>query len=102
MKETIQLSDCPEMLQEAVNKYLSLLKQIELLAVYRFTQAPYKDESITRTTYSVYACHWNYFSVFKLTVCSKPEWTDQEVSRSSMLAGEIADIVELSPIWFKS
>lgn len=101
MKEIIQLNDCPELLQAAVNKYLNNSDNVELLAVQKFTQTPYTDKTITRTTYRTITLQWNYFCVFKMTLCSKEEWSDQEVSRSGMLAGEISDIVELSPLWFK-
>lgn len=99
--EKVQLSDCPANLQDAVNKYVGGMPEIELLSVQRLVTTPYKDKTITNTTHRVFTQHGNYFCVFKTTACSKEKWSDREVSKSCMIAGEIAEIVELCPVWFK-
>jgi len=101
MKEIIKLSDCPDNLQQAVSAYLIKFPEVEVLSVQRWIQTPYKDKSITSTYFKVFTLHGNYFCVYKTSVCSKPEWTDEHVSESCMIAGEIAEIVELSPEWFR-
>ncbi|QWU14268.1 hypothetical protein SAMN04487895_101564 [Paenibacillus sophorae] len=102
MKEEIKLNDCPESLQQSVNSYLNSTPNAELLAAQKYVQTPYKDKTIIDTTYKVFTLNGNYFKVFCLSTCSKEEWNDSYVSVNGMLAGEIDEIVSLSPVWFQN
>lgn len=102
MKEVIELSDCPENLQQSVNSYLSEFPEVEVLAVQKLLRKSYEDKTITNITYRVFTTHGNYFSVFKTDVCSNPECSDQGVTISDITAGEIAEIISLSPVWLKN
>lgn len=101
MKEEINLNECPENLQESVNLYFNKTSNAELLAVQKYVTTPYKDKTIIDTTYKVFTLNGNLFRVYRLSTCSKEEWNDREVQIDGMLAGEIAEIVSLSPEWFR-
>lgn len=100
MKETIKLAECPELLQEKVATFLKRYPESQLLAAQKLELTPYKDNSIINTSYKAFTMHGNYFCVYKMTICSRPEWSDTAVRESCMIAGEIAEIVRLSPEWF--
>lgn len=100
MHEVIQLTDCPEILQAEVNDYVSRHNGIEILEVQKFIHTHYKDKTIYDTTYKVITIYGNLFCVFKTAICSNPEMTISKVYKNCMIAGEIADIIRLSPEWF--
>lgn len=101
MREYIKLSECPEALQQSISLYLEKFPAVKILSVQKWESTPYKDKSIIETDYKVFTLHGNYFSVYSLSVCSKAEWNDRDVVVSSMIAGEIAEIVKLTPVWFE-
>lgn len=101
MKEVIELSDCPENLQQSINSYLSNFPKAEVLSVQKYLQTPYKDKTITDTTYKVFTLYGNLFKVYRLSICSKDEWDDREIKINKMLAGEIDEIVSLNSVWFQ-
>lgn len=100
MEEIIELKDCPKPLQMSVNSYLERFPDVEILSVQTWKSTPYKDKSIVDTKYSVFTVRYNYFSVYSLTVSSKEEWNHGDVRVNNMIAGEITEIVKLSPMWF--
>lgn len=100
VKEIIELIDCPEKLQKSVADYLESMPAAEVLSVQKVQTTPYKDKTIIDTSYKVFTLVGNYFCVHKLSLSSNPEWSREEVSKSCMIAGEIQEIVNLSPEWF--
>jgi hypothetical protein len=96
----IELSQCPDILQDTVNKYLSEYNTSKLLCVKTIESTPYKDKSITRSSYRAYVEWANLLSVFNFTTCSKEEWTDTEVREDKMIAGDISEFIKQS-WWFK-
>ena len=92
----IELQDCPEKLQDAVKSYLENSKGAEVISVQKWSDAPYTDKTITRDRFLVFTENINYYSVFQIAVCSKPEWSDEEVSVSGMLAAKIIELVKHS------
>lgn len=101
MKEDIKLSECPEKLQASVEYNMNRFPESEILAVQKYISTPYKDKTIIDTTYKVFILFGNLFEVFRLSTCSKEEWNDRDVEINKMIAGEIAEIVTLSPEWFR-
>lgn len=101
-KEKIKLVDCPEKLQASVNSNLKNFPKSEILDVQKYVSTPYKDKTITDTTYKVFILYGNVFEVFRLSTCSKEEWNDRDVEINKMIAGEIAEIISLSPEWFSN
>lgn len=101
MKEDIKLSECPEKLQASVESTMNRFPESKILAVQKYISTPYKDKSIIDTTYKVFILFGNLFEIFKLSTCSKEEWNDRDVEINKMIAGEIAEIVKLSPEWFR-
>lgn len=101
MREIIELRDCPVLLREKVNAYLERFPEVEILSVQKIHGTPYKDKSIIDTSYKVFTLQGNYFCVYKMSVCSKSEFSDRDVTQSCMIAGEIHEIVRLCPDWFK-
>lgn len=99
MREIIELDDCPDKLREKVSEYLKR-SYAELLSVQKFQDTLYKDKSIITTTYKAFTMRGNYFCVFKMSVCSKEEYSDRDVTENSMIAGEIHEIIKLAPDWF--
>lgn len=96
MKEYIDLSDCPIRLQESVNRSLEQNVGKTILSVQKWVTTPYKDKTITDTAYKVFLQYGNYFTIHQISVCSKPEWSEADVSISGMIAGEIRELVSLS------
>jgi len=86
----------PEKLVEAVNKYLDAHACSKLFYFDSHTSTPYKDKSITSTTYRTYILYGNYFKVMRYTICSNPEWNYDDVAVDSMIAWEIKMCFEKS------
>lgn len=102
MKDVISLSECPQKLQEAVVEYTNRWPEVRILEAQKFSSTPFKDKSIIDTTFRVFTIHGNYFHVFSQHQYSESQYgLLEDVSESSMIAGEIADIVRLSPEWFE-
>lgn len=98
MKREILLSDCPDKLQASVNLYMENNPLAKLLSVQKWVSTPYKDKEITNTRYLAFLQNGNYFSVYKIGVCSKSEWSDDDVTVSGMIAGEILELVAHSDL----
>jgi len=90
------MDNYPEKLVQAINEYLEKYKGSKIFHYDFYTSTPYKDKSITQTTYRVYILYGNLFEVMGYTICSKPEWNFDEVSVSSMIAWEIKECYEKS------
>lgn len=101
-REIIELSDCPDFLQEKVIDYMQDRRGIEILSVQKEISTPYKDKTIIDTTYSVYTLQSNYFCIHSTSVSSKPEWNFNMIDKRCMLAGEISQILKLRPEWFNN
>lgn len=101
MCKDIKLSECPEVLQQSIRSYIENFPNVEILSVQKRESTPYKDKSIIDTDYKVYTLRGNYFKVYRFSESSKEEWNNRDVEVSGMIAGEIAEIVKLSPTWFK-
>jgi len=86
----------PEKLVQTVIEYLEETKGAKIFHYDSYTGTPYKDKSITDTTYRIYVLYGNLFEVFSYTINSKPEWNFDEVSVSSMIAWEIKECYEKS------
>lgn len=97
----INLNECPEKLQVAVAKYMERYPNVKILSTQKWVSTPYIDKSIISTRYLTFTEHGNYFNVYKMTVCTNPDWSSEDVEVSGMIAGEIAEIVRLSSVWFK-
>jgi len=96
MSWEIAMENYPEKLVNAVVEYLETHKGSELFHFDFHTSTPYKDKSITSTTYRVYILYGNLFEVIRITECSNPEWNHYEVNFDSMVAWEIKICFEKS------
>lgn len=92
----IELTDCPAILQEAVQKYIKEHKDAKIICISIAETTPYIDKSIISTAYNVSLEAVNYYTSLRFSVCSKEEWTDRAVSRDSMSTRQIIDIVNNS------
>ena len=79
----------PDKLVSAVNKYLKENKGSKIFHYDSYTSKPYKDKTIINTTYKVFILWGNLFEVIRYKVCSKPEWSFDDVVYDSLLTGEI-------------
>lgn len=89
----------PDELKERVLDYLNKFQGAYILGCQSYDQQLYKDKSINTTYYKVYTCYGNLFRVFEQSICTRPEWSNQN-DYSMMSAGEISFIVKNSA-WFK-
>lgn len=90
----MELSECPEILQEEVKKYLSEHGDGKIICVSKNECTPYKDKTIILTTYTISVQEHNYFSIFIFMVDSIPDHLISGVIKNSMTAGEIIDIIK--------
>ena len=95
----MDLTDCPEILQSEVQKYIDEHQGTKVIFVKKYDSTIYKDKTIVNTTYYVGLEYDNLFMVMRYSVCSRPEWTDDKVCKDSMISGVITDIIENSD-WF--
>jgi hypothetical protein len=102
MKAIIELNECPDALKTTVQSYLVQLPQTKILSVQTWTSTPYQDKTIIDTAFTVYTLTGNYFKIFSLSRSSKEEWNFDDVRVNGMIAGEIAEIIKLSPEWFQN
>ncbi|MET1174351.1 hypothetical protein [Paenibacillus amylolyticus] len=102
MKAVIHLDECPEALKTEVQSYLEHQPKAEILSVQTWTSTPYKDKTIIDTAYTVYTLVGNYFKIFSLRISTKDEYNIPTVRVNGMIAGEIAEIIKLSPEWFQN
>lgn len=98
--KSILLDEAPVKLKEAVDGCLSDFADAKLLKIEHIKRTPYIDKSIIEDTYSAYLMYGNLFTVMKISVCSNQEWSDREVRKSSMIAGDIIKFVQLGGAWF--
>ena len=90
------MDNYPENLTYAVNKYLEETPEAKIFHYDQITQTPYKDKSITETTYRIYVLVGNKFKVFRYYICSEPDLGFNSVSIDSMNAWEIKMCYEKS------
>lgn len=102
MKEIIELNECPEALITEVQSYLERQPKAEILSVQTWTSTPYKDTTIIDTAYTVYTLVGNYFKIFSIRRSTNEEHNVASVRVNGMIAGEIAEIIKLSPEWFQN
>jgi len=86
----------PKKLVDLVNGYLEEVKDAKIFHYDSYTFTPYKDKSITDTTYRIYVLVGNYFKVYRYCVSSKPEWNFDQVEVDAMIAWEIKMCYEKS------
>ena len=100
-REIIELRDCPLIMQEAVNNYLSICPESAVLSAQKTQETPFMDKAIIMSTFKVFTLCRSYFTVYKMSTCSNPDyWSINEVTENSMAVGDISEIVSLSPEWF--
>ena len=89
----IEISECPEILQDVVNKYLfeNGNRSAKVIYVDRNDSAPYTDKSIISTTYRVTVQDYNYFKCFTYYGNDKHL---TGVYTDGMNAGTIIDIIK--------
>jgi hypothetical protein len=100
MSVSIELEQCPQPLQDAVNKYLSDHESAKILVIKQLESTPYKDKTITDISYRAYLEWANLLTTIRLTVSSKEEWNLLGVSEDSMIAGDIVEFINQS-WWFR-
>jgi len=88
------MDNYPEKLVNLANNYLKETPHAKIFHYDVFTSNPYKDKSITDTTYRIYVLYGNYFKVYSYCISSNPEWNFDEVKVSSMIAWEIKECYE--------
>lgn len=86
----------PENLKHAVNKYIEENPEAKIFYYDVITGTPYKDKSITQTTYRIYVLIGNKFKIFRSFTCSEPDLNFNSVSIDSMIAWEIKMCYEKS------
>jgi hypothetical protein len=89
----IELSECPEILQEAVKKYLSENGSYyaKVIHVDKNDSTPYVDRSIIHTVFCVTVQNFNYFNCF--TYFDNDEHL-KAVYTDGINAGTIIDIIK--------
>jgi hypothetical protein len=100
MAISIELEQCPQPLQDAVNKYLADHESAKILVIKQHETTPYKDKTITQISYRTYLEWGNLLTTLRLTVCSKEEWNVLGVTEDSMVAGDMAEFIDQS-WWFR-
>ncbi len=90
----MDLKECPEILQEKVQEYLTMHNGSEILGINIVADmTPYVDKSIKETIYTVSTIYMNLCTSFSYKICSKSEWSNKRVNESDMTFGEILNIV---------
>ncbi len=98
----IKLSDCPAILQKAVEEKVSdydkWFGSFEIISVTRFESTPYKDKSIISTQYQVIVFTANFFKIFECAECTE-EHFNIGVSSNSLTIGCVKEIIDHVPEW---
>lgn len=91
------MNDYPEKLIQTVNKYLEENSGAKIFHYDDIISTPFKDKTVTQTTYRIYVLNLNYFKVYSYGVCSNPDYFSyDEVFCSGMVAWEIKMCMEKS------
>lgn len=98
----IKLSDCPAILQKAVEEkvsdYQKWFGSYQIISVTRFESTPYKDKSVIAVHYQVIVMTANFFNVMGYTESADSHY-DLGVNSNSLTIGSIKEIIENAPEW---
>ena len=91
----MELEKCPQILQDKVNDYLTKHEGAKIIHVsISEGLTPYIDKTISQTFYNVGIEYGNLCTSMSFRTCSKPEWSNSEISISSMIYAEIINIAK--------
>jgi len=96
----IQLSDCPAVLQKAVEgkekQYAKSFGDYQIISVTRMETTPYKDKSIISTYYRVILMTANFFDIMDYSE-SEGDSYNLGIMSSSLTIGSVQEIIDRAP-----
>jgi len=89
----IELKDCPQILQDAVEQRLSRIGYAKIIAVTKHEATPYRDESRIETRYKVYLQAGYEFLILTTSITTGGSPLDGDVSFNIVNANDIQTII---------
>ncbi|MFD0710617.1 hypothetical protein [Paenibacillus sp. GCM10027626] len=90
---SIELTDCPQVLRDAVNKRLEKISYAKIIAVTKHQFTPYVDKDRVETKYKAYIQAGFEFLIISTSETSGGSPLDGEISTNYLNAGDLQAII---------